>query len=151
MLHRGARAHRNCEKDTTNTRSKVQYLLTPAFPSWALLKQREPRERPGPQTALNTFPLHSAAPRLGPASKLSPTPLPSLSGPETALQKVDPSRRLEKVCEGPYIAGGCTIRKHNRLQGGASGPDWALPNCRAIHGLTLGSYDAGQVSEASRN
>ena len=50
-----------------------------------------------------------------------------------------------------YIAGGCTIRKHNRLQGGASGPDWALPNCRAIHGLTLGSYDAGQVSEASRN
>ena len=128
---------------TTNTQSKVQYLLTPAFPCWALLKQWEPRKCPGPQTALNAFPLLSAAPRLGPASKLSPTPLPSLSGPETALQKVDPSRRLEKVCEGPYIAGGCTIRKHNRLQGGASGPDWALPNCRAIHGLTLGSYDAG--------
>lgn len=111
-----------------NTQSEVQYLSTPAFPSRALLKEREPREYPGPQTALNAFPLFSASPRLGPASKLSPSPLPSLSGPETALQKVDPSRRLEKVCEGPYIAGGCTIRKYNCLQGGASEPDWAPPN-----------------------
>lgn len=91
-----------------------------------------PGECPGPRPALNALPLLSASPRLGPVSQPSPRPLPSLSGPEIAPKKVDPGRRLENVCEGSYIAGGCTVRKHSCLQGGASGPDWALPNPRDI-------------------